>query len=315
MSDATRLGPGDEFDTIRKMIEAAGHSAAHIGDDAAVLDMPSGEKLVVSTDTSVENVHFKREWMTFEEIAYRATAAALSDLAAMAASPAGVLVSYAVPTRDSGALEDLARGAGAAAAGAGTAIIGGDISSSDTIAITATVLGTAARPLLRSGAMPGDVVYVTGVFGGPWLALTALKAGEKPSPSAREKFVKPIPRIKEALWLAREGASACIDVSDGLAGELRHIAAASRVQINVAVQSIPHFDGVTFREALMSGEEYELCVTMPEEVDTREFASLFGIPLTLIGDVHASPTPEVSYRASASFGSLESFNHFANDHQ
>ncbi|MBA3656366.1 MAG: thiamine-phosphate kinase, partial [Gemmatimonadaceae bacterium] len=85
MSDGSKLGPGPEFDKIRKMIEAAGHSGSHIGDDAAVLELPSGEKLVVSTDTSVENVHFRRDWMTFEEIGYRATAAAMSDLAAMAA--------------------------------------------------------------------------------------------------------------------------------------------------------------------------------------------------------------------------------------
>ncbi len=309
----TTLGPGAEFDHIRTMIQAAGHSAKHIGDDAAILQLPSGENLVVSTDTSVENVHFRRDWMTFEEIGYRATAAALSDLAAMAATPIGVVIAYAVPSSDSSALDALARGAGAAAAASGTVIVGGDVSSSATVTVTATVLGVTARPLLRSGARPGDVIYLTGVIGGPSHALKAFQEGRIPAPAARDRFVRPVPRMGEAHWLAERGATSCIDVSDGLAGELWHIASASGVKLNIATGNISLFDGSSITEALASGEEYELCVTIPQEVDQAEFQERFGIPISIIGGVFESAEPQVDFDMAVPPG-RGPFNHFVNDH-
>ncbi len=315
MSDGTELGPGPEFDRIREMIAAAGHSAQHIGDDAAVLDIGSPEKLVVSTDISVENVHFRRDWMTFEEIGYRAVAVALSDIAAMGAMPRGVIVAYGVPTADSSALNDLGRGAGTAALVSGTFIVGGDISSSATVTVTATVLGVAKRPLLRSGARPGDLIYVTGILGGPSMALKALKEGKAPLAAARDRFVRPVPRIREAQWLSQQGATACIDISDGLVGELWHLASASGVELRTGLHNVSHFAGVTIQEALVSGEEYELCVTMPKEVDEALFAARFGIPLSCIGTVAASAEPQVNLGIATASKTLEPFNHFANDHQ
>lgn len=310
----TTLGPGAEFDRIRSMTKAVGHSSEHIGDDAAILQGPSGEMLVVSTDTSVENVHFRRDWITFEEIGYRATAAALSDLAAMAATPIGVLVTYGVPSNESAALDSLARGAGAAAVASGTMIVGGDISSSATVTVTATVLGVTARPLMRSGARPGDVIYLTGVIGGPAHALKAFQEGSTPSAAARDRFVRPVPRIKEAQWLAEQGATSCIDISDGLTGELSHIASASRVKLKMITGNIRHFGGISLSDAVSSGEEYELCVTMPREVDQVEFEKRFGIPLSLIGAVFESAEPQVDFDISASLDGRTPFNHFVNDH-
>lgn len=294
------------------MIRAVGHSASHIGDDAAVLDLPNGDKLVVSTDTSVENVHFKREWMTFEEIGFRATAAALSDLAAVGASPIGVVVAYGVQGSESDALADLARGAGAAAAASGTFVVGGDVSSSATISITATVLGTSTRPLLRSAAKNGDGIYLTGALGGAKLALDAFTSGAIPASRAREKFTKPAPRIREALWLAERGANACIDISDGLAGDLRHIAAASGVELVIDAQRIPLFPGSSLDDAVMSGEEYELCVTIPGSVDAAGFESLFQIPITKIGTVRESATARVNFGEGLELSIYNSFNHFVN---
>lgn len=310
-----RLGPGAEFEAIRAMIASAGHSAQHIGDDAAVLDLPNGGKLVVSTDTSVEDVHFKREWMTFEEIGFRAVASALSDLAAVGASPVGVVVAYGVPTRDRAALVDIARGAGAAATASRTTIVGGDVSSSGTITITATVLGISTRPLLRNSAKSGDAVYVTGTLGGARLALDALQSGQALSAAAREKFVKPAPRIREALWLVSQGANACIDISDGLGGDLGHIAAASSVSMNIDPGAIPLFPGSTARGAVASGEEYELCVTIPHEIDAAAFEALFEIPLTRIGTVVESGEAQVNFGAGFELDPQDSFNHFVNDHQ
>lgn len=311
----TNLGPGGEFDRIRQMLRALGRNARGIGDDAALLDVPAGQKLVVSTDTSVENVHFKREWMTFEEIGYRSTAAALSDLAAMGASPLGVVLAIAVSPNDAHALDDLAKGAGKAASASGTVIVGGDLSSSEVLSVTVTVLGSTDSPLLRSTAREADKLYVTGALGGSYLALTALQNGETPPTGARERFVHPVPRIREALWLAQKGTSACIDISDGIVGDLRHVAHASGVGIILMGQFVPRFEGASMETALRSGEEYELCVTSPHELDTEEFQKEFGIPLTLIGHVIASDKPDVTIGMNAMFRDLESFNHFADDHK
>lgn len=313
MTDSVNLGRGAEFDRIRSMLHALGKNASGIGDDCAILDVPAGQRLVVSTDTSVENVHFKREWMTFEEVGYRATAAALSDLAAMAATPLGAMLAIAISAEDSDVLEELARGAGKAAAASRTAVVGGDLSSSETLSVTVTVFGSSARPLLRSSARVGDNVYVTGVLGGSQLALTAFLSGKTPEPVARRKFVQPVPRIREAVWLAERGASACIDISDGIVGDLRHIAAASGVGIDLAPGSIPLFKGTTIDAALRSGEEYELCVTAAEKIDTHEFEKAFGLPLTLVGCVIASDKPDVIM--SGVHKVFDSFNHFVNDHK
>ena len=115
MSDETRLGPGREFDLVRVMMSRWGDRARGIGDDATVLDVPAGEHLVLSTDTSLEDVHFRRDWLSPEEIGWRATAAALSDLAAMAANPLGVLVALTLSARWIDDLGALAEGIAASA--------------------------------------------------------------------------------------------------------------------------------------------------------------------------------------------------------
>lgn len=312
MKDETALGAGGEFDRIRQMIRALGTSGQSIGDDASVVDVPAGHKLVVSTDTSVDGVHFEREWLTLEEIGYRATAAALSDIAAMGAGPLGVLLAIALPDSDSESLASIARGAGAAAADSGTVVIGGDLSSSPTLTVTASVLGSALRPLLRSSARPGDRIYVTGNLGGSALALAAFQLGETPRPGIREKFVKPRPRIKEAAWLAGQGINACIDMSDGIVGDLGHIAAASGVNLLVDVQKIPLFESATTDIALSSGEEYELCVTSPHEIDVEQFSENFGVPLSLIGFAEASASPVVIFQLSGKpIEPPQSFSHFS----
>ena len=311
MTDSTNLGPGGEFDRIRRMLLALGANARGIGDDAALLDLADGSKLVVSTDTSLENVHIRRAWMTFEEIGYRATAAALSDLAAMGASPLGVVMAIAISPSDVDALEELARGAGEAAAASGTVIVGGDLSSSEALSVTATVFGTTRRPLLRRAAQADDHLYLTGLLGGSALALSALQNGVAPPQDARKKFVRPSPRIREAVWLAEQGVNACIDISDGIVGDLRHIAAASGVGIMLMGQNVPRFEGASLETALSSGEEYELCVTAPQKLDSAAFQKRFGIPLTLIGHVMASDNPDVTLGMSAGLKTPQAFNHFS----
>lgn len=282
-SAGTALGPGAEFDLVRRMVGRWGMRARGLGDDAAVLDLPPGERLVVSTDTSVEDVHFRRDWSGLREIARRATVAALSDLAAMAAAPVGLVVAATLTKQDLTEIDALADGIGEAAERAGCPIVGGDLTHGDRLCLTITVLGHAVAPLPRSGVRVGDRLYLTGRLGGPAAAIDALRRGAPPLPEHRARFADPRPRIAEARWLAHHGAHAMIDISDGLASELRHLAAASRVHLAVALERVPCVPGVPPEAAAVSGEEYELLCAAPHELDTRAFEREFGVPLSEIG--------------------------------
>ncbi len=203
MSDPSiGLGPGREFDLVRAMVRRWGALASGIGDDAAVVDIPAGERLVASTDASLDGVHFRRGWLTPREIGARATAAALSDLAAMAATPRALLVALALPPDWVADVEEIAEGIGDVARATGTWIAGGDITRATQFGITCTVLGSTAAPVRRDALVPGDRLYVTGVLGGPCAALRALEGGVAVEPALRERFANPRPRIAEAT-LAR----------------------------------------------------------------------------------------------------------------
>ncbi len=279
------MGEGAEFNTIRQMIERWGPHARGIGDDAAIITSPGDRTVLVSTDTSVENVHFRRAWLNPEEIGYRAAAAALSDLAAMGATPLGILVAITVPESWRADLDRITDGIGEAAAIAEAIILGGDTTSGTELVLTLTVIGTTRQVLHRKNACTGDRLYVTGRLGGPLAALRELQAGRHPNPVHRNRFARPVARIKEAMWLSEHGASAAIDISDCLAAELGHLAAASRRQLNVRLEDIPAMAGISATDALTSGEEYELLVASPVDIDTNEFRNAFGLELTRIGAV------------------------------
>lgn len=308
---AVPLGPGREFETIAGLVTRWGERARGIGDDCALLHVPAGETLCASTDTSVEGVHFRREWLTPREIGYRATAAALSDLAAVAAAPIGVLTAVSLPSSWRDALGDIADGMADAASGVGAPIVGGDTTRGAALSITVTVLGSAARPVGRGGARPGDRVYVTGRFGGPMAALRALERGERADAACRERFAHPVPRVREARWLAERGARALIDVSDGLTGDLGHVAAASGVRLEVHVERLPVLGGVDPLAAFAGGEEYELVACAPGPLDARAFEAEFGIPLTEIGSVVEGPAGVRARRAGEPVALPAAHDHLA----
>lgn len=285
MSDETSLGPGREFDLVRLLLSRWGDRARGIGDDATVLSVPNGEQLVVSTDTSVEDVHFRREWLSPEEIGFRATAAGLSDLAAMAARPLGVLIALTLSDQWLDELGALAEGIAQSASAAGAPIVGGDLTRGDRLTITVTVVGSTAVPLRRVGAQPGDSLWITGQLGGPALAIAAWSEGRQPTPEARARFARPVPRIREAQWLAAAGATAGIDISDGLGGDAAHLAAASGVRIAINADAVPLVSGADVSTAQRSGDEYELLVTTRSQLDARAFQREFGLSLTHIGTV------------------------------
>ncbi|MFN2635710.1 MAG: thiamine-phosphate kinase [Gemmatimonadaceae bacterium] len=282
------LGPGKEFDLLRALLSEWGKSAERIGDDAAILQVPPGENVVVTTDTSVEGVHFKREWLNHFEIGYRATVASLSDLAAMGARPLGIVIALTLPDADRTDARALAVGIREGASAVLCPIVGGDLTSGKTLSLTITALGSVRRPLSRGGARVGDRVFVTGSLGGPAAALRAWRGGKEPSEKDRARFASPVPRIDAGVGLAERGATSAIDISDGLVADLRHVAAASKVRIEIDTERIPCVDGVSPIQAASSGEEYELVVTA-RAIDARRFSEEFGLPLTEIGRVVAGP--------------------------
>lgn len=279
----TPLAEGREFDLIRQMRDRWGNLAIAIGDDAAVLQPPRGERVVISTDAAVDRVHFRRDWLSFAEIGYRAVTAALSDLAAMAATPRGVLISLTLPPDDEPQVLELATGIGDAVRTAQTVILGGNLSRASTLSVTTTVVGSAFEPLTRSGARPGDLLYVTGRLGGARGALRVLERGAKPDAALLERFARPRARIAESRWLAARGVVAAIDVSDGLGGDAAHLAAASDSTIEIDVDRVPVSSGATLDDALGGGEDYELLVVSRAALPADDFGRQFGIPLTPIG--------------------------------
>jgi thiamine-monophosphate kinase len=301
------LGPGAEFDLIRRFYPVDGPAGAALrlpdavrvgsGDDCAIV---RGEGIALSVDISVEGVHFLREWLDPEEIGYRAAAAALSDLAAVAATPIGVLAALAIDPSEFDIAPRVMDGVRAAAAGARAVLLGGDTSrTSGPMIADIVAVGNALRPVLRSGARPGDSLWVTGELGAAAAAVRAWKSGVTPEPAARLAFALPAPRIAEAIWLATRGAiDALIDVSDGIAGDVEHLAAASGVRMIIDAASIPIHPTVhahtpdhdhALRLALTGGEDYELCFAAPPGAVERiveAFVDTFDMPLTCIGTVH-----------------------------
>jgi thiamine-monophosphate kinase len=300
------LGAGGEFDRIRRIATMLGTHAGPLGDDTAVI--PSGDGvLVVSTDASVEGMHFRREWLTLPEIGWRAAASALSDLAAAAATPAGITVAVVVPADlDEAGLVAVMSGVGQAAQSTGCRVLGGDLSSGPSLALTVTVFGHARpAPMSRRGAQPGDGVYVTGVLGGARSALLDWLDGETPSAAARMAFARPQPRIPAGQWLAAQGATAMMDVSDGLGGDATHLAAASGVRLLLTLDRLPIHPSVHRAAArrgepfasfaAVGGEDYELLVTLPPAfAAARDCEPAAGVVLTRIGEVVAGSGVEAT---------------------
>ena len=296
-----------EFDLIRELLEkvnsevgaGAGTKTPEgggvwlgAGDDAAVVD---AGRLAVSTDLTVEDVHFRRSWVTFAEAGARAVTAAASDLAAMAAAPVAVLISLAVaPEEAQAVLSELGDGIKAALSELGVPLVGGDLAASPgPVVIDVTVVGKAEEPVTRSGAKAGDELWVTGVLGGSAGAVRAWQDGAEPAPSLRASFVRPTARIREAQWLVdRVRVRAMIDLSDGLAGDAQHLAAASGVRIVLDLRLVPVHPDLPVEDApflaMSGGEDYELCFVSPPGVTgprADEFQEHFGIALTCVGHV------------------------------
>jgi thiamine-monophosphate kinase len=244
-----------------------------IGDDAAIL-AATGEPLVWTIDAAVDGVHFRRAWMSLEDVGYRATMAAASDLAAMGATPLALLAGLVLPSAfDDADLDALVAGQRAAADAIGAPLVGGNLARGGELSITTTALGRTPSPLTRSGARAGDAVAIAGPVGLAGAGLLAAErrlatTGAAPAVAA---FRRPRARIAEGL-AARGVARAAIDVSDGLAHDLAQLARASDVVAELdASRLVGASLAAAARElavdplelALHGGEDYALVIALP----------------------------------------------------
>jgi thiamine-monophosphate kinase len=295
-----------------------------IGDDAAVLAVPAGMQLVISTDTFTAGVHFP-EQTDPASIGHKALAVNLSDLAAMGALPAWFTLNLSLPTVDPAWLTAFCEGLFALANKHRVQLIGGDTTRGP-LSITITVHGLvpAGEALLRSGAKPGDQVYVTGRLGEAGMGLLYLQ-GKLPLPEEHrapmvDRLNRPLPRVQAGLLL-RGLASACIDVSDGLLADLGHILEASRVGATVILENLPltpayrfSFNQLGWDTALAHGDDYELCFTLPETKKSalQNILPQLAVSASLIGRIEAQPGLRLRDSAGALYRpATGGYDHFA----
>ncbi len=309
----TALSNGTEFSRIRAAWKRMGDNVAGVGDDAAIFSVGS-EQCAITSDLSVEGTHFLPGWLSAEELGYRCAMASLSDLAAMAASPSGVLVSVGLSSElPEDYLAEVMAGVGEAACEVGARVWGGDTVRSERLIVDVTALGTLqGAAVKRSSAEPGDSLYVTGRLGGAAAAMKAWNMGAEPSASARRRFARPAARVNEASWLRDNGAKAMIDVSDGVVADAGHIAAASGVECVIALENLPLHDSCdTVHAAATSGEEYELLVTVSESAGelAERFSKEFDLEMTRIGKIDSGNGLRIEHHGQL-VTDLSGFGHF-----
>jgi thiamine-monophosphate kinase len=278
-----------------------------IGDDCALLAPRPNEELAVTTDLSIAGRHFRLDWHPAEAVGHRALARGLSDLAAMGARPVAAFLSLGVPreltaARRGGSWVDrFLKGLLALAAAYNVPLAGGDLAESPLAVADIVLVGAVerGRALLRSGAKPGDRLYLTGSLGGAALGLQRLaalagrprKMETQHAPSIPKRMeavlaahLHPQPRIAQGLYLRRRGlATAALDISDGLSTDLRHLCEESGVAAEVEAAALPLAPGATLDQALHGGEDYELLFTAPAAA--RMPRSIQGVAITPIGRI------------------------------
>lgn len=296
-----------------------------IGDDCALLTLPEKQTLAISTDTLVEGVHFLRD-IHPADLGYKALAVNLSDLAAMGADPAWLTLALTLPSVDEAWLKDFSDSLFQLLDYYDMQLIGGDTTRGP-LSLTLGIHGLVpqGRALKRSGARPGDWIYVTGTLGDSAAGLALLQHRMKiGDPAAHEALLKrhlrPMPRILQGQAL-RDLASSAIDLSDGLISDLRHILTASDCGARLNLDALPlsevmkqHFaPEQAIRWALGGGEDYELCFTVPEINRGALDVALghYGVPFTCIGQIAPQSEGMVLLQDGKPVDfSLKGFDHF-----
>jgi thiamine-monophosphate kinase len=312
--------PPTELEIIRKIEKLAGRIRRPwvrlgIGDDAAAVQVPTGHQILLTTDQVIEKTHFTKDTHPPGALGHKILARGLSDIAAMGGRPLCCLLSLQMPGWATGAwlsafLSQLLR----LSKNSDTPLVGGDVARGRLLAAVITVAGSAPPGdiLTRGGARPGDIVYVSGRLGGSAAGLEKLLSRSASAATLRDGAVRrhlwPEPRLSLGRTLRKLGATAAMDLSDGLAMDLTRLTKASGAGAEIEAALIPLFPGASLKQALHGGEEYELLFTLPPLL--RPPASFEKIPLTLIGRIRRQPG--VALRSGSRVEKLkpEGFQHF-----
>jgi thiamine-monophosphate kinase len=304
-----------EFELLARVRERlpppAGRVRVASGDDAAVT-VPGGAT-ATSVDALVEGVHFSRDGAGLGQVGSKALAAALSDLAAMGAEPGEAYVVLTVPPDlDEEACLEAVDGMVALAEATGTTLAGGDVTRGPVLAFAVTVVGHASAAdsfVRREGARPGDALVLTGELGGAAAGLLALGAGvpglsDRTVAALAHRQLEPLPRLDAGRALAAAGATAMIDVSDGLGADAGHLASASGVGLRIDAGALPVAEGVAelaaalgrdpLQLAVSGGEDYELLAAVPAPgLDLAQLGESGKVAMTRIGEVVAGRGVEI----------------------
>lgn len=291
MKDILSQGEFGLIEQIRRQFGDISHEGmTGIGDDCAILSQGNGRAWVVTTDMLVEEVHFLRAHISPFDLGYKSLAVNLSDVAAMGVAPCASFLSIALPADlPSGWMEAFLEGYHALSVRYNVPLLGGDTTSSkDGLSISVTAMGQGNEASLkrRNGACPGDIILVTGRLGDSAQGLHDLLSGRLESP-----FIPihhhPEPAVEEGVWLGAQSAvHAMMDLSDGLASDLKHILKASRTGAEVSVEKIP--TRVSVELAVTGGEDYQLLCTAETSAVPflqQQFGARFGRPLYEIGQI------------------------------
>jgi len=312
-----------EFDLIRNHFIRIGGRRADvalgIGDDCALLRVPQGYELAASIDTLVADAHFFPDCDP-QGLGHKSLAVGLSDLAAMGAEPAWATLALTLPDADTAWLDAFILGFARLARKHGVTLVGGDTTRGPlTITVQVQGLVPTAAAVLRRGARPGELIWVSGTLGDAGLALRLLDAGESVSEFLRERLERPTPRVELGLAL-RGTATAMIDLSDGLAADLRHILAASGVGAKIQLPDLPLSQEVSDRLAadadwklpLAAGDDYELCFCVPEQkrAEITALTERLGIRIQAVGQIQ----PEAGLRCLRKDGSVWDLGQAGYDH-
>ncbi|MFR9620006.1 MAG: thiamine-phosphate kinase [Rikenellaceae bacterium] len=265
-----------------------------IGDDCAVLPIGQGRSMLFTADMLVERVHFLREATSPYDLGYKSLAVNLSDVASMGGQPTATLLSLSIPKELTGEwIEEFMRGYRDLSERFDVALVGGDTTASKSdLVVNVTAIGEMAadRVCRRSAAKVGDIIYVTNTLGASGAGLADILQGRFDTPNACI-HKRPTPRVDEGVWLAQSGmVHAMMDISDGVASDLRHILTASEVGAEVELGNIPCAEGVSIETALTAGEDYELLFTAAPERAAElghNYTSHFGTKITPIGQIVA----------------------------
>ena len=279
----------------RRAGKAAGPLQLGIGDDAAVVKIPPGRELLVTTDFSLEGVHFRRAWHSPDSVGHRCLARGLSDIAAMGGVPLAAFLSLALPAKlPQKWVDGFLRGLLALARKHGVGLAGGDTAQSPGSPSEAKILADivvvgavpAGKSVPRSGAKPGDLIYVTGALGASAATLEKMyiHPEKKLNPGKYPQHFFPEPRVAVGKFLSERGTTnAMIDLSDGLSTDLDHLCQESGVAARLFAELIPQAKGATLLQALHGGEDYELLFTVPAR--RKAPRSIAGVPITRIGEI------------------------------